>query len=39
MMAGIAVVVEDDLAVEVVIDGRGTECHTTIVVQRFAPKT
>jgi hypothetical protein len=39
MMSRIAIVVEDDLAVEIVVDGRIAGCHTTIVVQRFAPKT
>jgi len=32
-------VVEDDLAIEIVIDRCGSDCHITIVVQRFAPKT
>jgi hypothetical protein len=39
MVAGIAVMIEDDLAIEIVVDGRGTDGHMTIVVQRFAPKT
>ena len=39
MVARIAIVVEDDLAIQIVVDGRGTDCHITIVVQRFAPKT
>ena len=39
MVARVAIVVEDDLAIEIVVDGRGTDCHSSIVVQRFAPKT